>query len=50
MRMYLFWFIPVLLVVLLGAWALYRKVMAEGGRGVRKNGKVLVDKPRRPDV
>ena len=46
--MYLFWFIPVLIVILLGMWAFYNKVMREGGRGRRTSGKVLVDKPPPP--
>jgi hypothetical protein len=45
LRMYLFWFIPLLLAALIGGWAFYRKVMSEGGRGGRTDGRVLVDKP-----
>jgi hypothetical protein len=47
--MYLFWFIPLLLAVVIGVWAFYNKVMKEGGRGVRTRGKVLVDKPGKPE-
>jgi hypothetical protein len=43
-----FWFIPLLLALIIGVWVFYRKVMTEGGDGVRKDGKVLVDKPDPP--
>ncbi|HZV34636.1 MAG TPA: hypothetical protein VFB72_08705 [Verrucomicrobiae bacterium] len=46
--MYLFWFIPLLLAVVIAIWVFYDKVMKEGAGGVRKNGKVLVDKPPKP--
>lgn len=45
-----FWFIPLLIVVLIGTWAFYHKVIREGGRGERHEGKVLVDKPDPPDL
>jgi hypothetical protein len=45
----LFWLIPVLLAVVIGVWVFYRKVMKEGGSGVRSDGKVLVDKPPEPE-
>ncbi|HZV34635.1 MAG TPA: hypothetical protein VFB72_08700 [Verrucomicrobiae bacterium] len=43
-----FWIIPLLLAVVIVVWAFYRKVMREGGDGVRRDGKVLVDKPPKP--
>jgi hypothetical protein len=45
-----FWLIPFLVAVVVGIWVFYRKVMREGGSGVRTTGKVLFDKPgREPD-
>lgn len=41
----IFWFAPLLLAVVIGVWVFYRKVMREGGDGVRKDGKVLFHKP-----
>lgn len=43
-----FWFIPILLVVVIGIWTFYYKILKESGPCERTSGKVLVDKPPPP--
>ena len=45
--MYLFWFIPLLLGVVIGIWLFYNRAVA-GGAGGRREGKTLVDKNDEP--
>jgi hypothetical protein len=45
--MYLFWFIPLLLGVVIGIWLFYNRAVA-GGAGGRREGKILVDKDDQP--
>lgn len=45
----LFWLLPVVAVVVVGAVAFYVKIMKDGGTGERTDGKVLLDRPaKRP--
>jgi hypothetical protein len=41
--MYLFWFIPLFLVIVVGLWIFYERIARAGGGG-RRDGKTLVDK------
>jgi len=45
----LFWLLPVVAVVVVGAVVFYMKIMKDGGTGERTEGKVLVERPtKRP--
>ncbi len=45
--MYLFWFVPLLLAIVIWIVFFYRAVVRQGGGGMKSEGRTLVDKPER---
>jgi hypothetical protein len=43
------WLMPLMAVVSIGIWTFYLAVRLSGGRGVRTDGRTVVDKPVQED-